>query len=85
MGKQGLQKVAELCLQKAHYLFSKIPSTHYAFPNSIFFKEFVIKTEKKIGLDLERFYPELKGCRLVCVTELDKKEALDQLVANLLA
>ncbi|MFC1571724.1 aminomethyl-transferring glycine dehydrogenase subunit GcvPA [Candidatus Margulisiibacteriota bacterium] len=80
MGKQGLRKVAELCLQKANYLRKKIrdlPSCSLIFPDSPCFKEFVVKTKKKIGVDLEQFYPELKDCRLVCVTELTKKEEMD--------
>lgn len=83
MGKQGLNKVAELCLQKAHYLASKIPNSQLLTPNSPFFKEFVIKTDKKIGLSLEQFYPELNGYRQICVTELVKKAELDKLAADI--
>lgn len=80
VGKQGLRKVAELCLQKANYLKKKLSKKAvFASPT---FKEFVVKTNKPIGLSLEKFYPELKGCRLICVTELVKKEALDGLVKN---
>ncbi len=69
MGKQGMKKVAELCLQKANYLKKKLGNQTFSAPT---FKEFVVKTDKKIGLDLEKFYPELKGNRLACVTELSK-------------
>lgn len=88
MGKIGLKKVAELCLQKANYLRTKIhphPSPSLLFPTTPCFKEFVIRTKKKVGLDLERFYPELKDCRLICVTELIKKEDLDQLISDVSA
>jgi len=71
MGKNGLQKIAELSLQKAHYAakeITKIAGYKLKFPGS-FFKEFVITTpepakrinqkllENKIigGLDLEGF------------------------------
>jgi glycine dehydrogenase subunit 1 len=84
MGKQGLRKVAELCLQKANYLKKKLrDSSSYSlvFPDTPCFKEFVVKTPKKVGLDLEPFYPEMKGCRLICVTELTKKEEMDQVAA----
>ncbi len=86
MGKAGLRKVAELCLQKANYLRKKVlhlPSSSLAFPNTPCFKEFVIKTKETAGLALEGFYPELKSCRLVCVTELAKKNVLDGLVKKL--
>lgn len=81
MGKQGLRKVAELCLQKANYLKKKLSSkVVFASPS---FKEFVVRTDKPIGLDLSPYYPDLKGCRLVCVTELAKKEALDTLATSI--
>ncbi|MFH1761937.1 MAG: aminomethyl-transferring glycine dehydrogenase subunit GcvPA [bacterium] len=57
MGKSGLKKVAELCLQKSHYLKEKISSikgfsspllvARYSLP-AFTFKEFVIKSEKPI-------------------------------------
>jgi glycine dehydrogenase subunit 1 len=81
MGKSGLKKVAELCLQKANYLKKKLgKKVVFSSPG---FKEFVVKTKKPIGLSLEGFYPELKGCRLICVTELAKKADLDDLAASL--
>ncbi|MFA6549109.1 MAG: aminomethyl-transferring glycine dehydrogenase subunit GcvPA [Candidatus Margulisiibacteriota bacterium] len=81
MGKQGLRKVAELCLQKANYLKKKLGNKIvFSAPS---FKEFVVKTDKPVGLDLAGFYPGLKGCRLICVTELTKKEEIDKLIGNL--
>ena len=88
MGKAGLRKVAELCLQKANYLRKKIrnlPSSPLIFPDTPCFKEFVIKTAKPVGIDLMRFYPDLKGSRLVCVTELTKKTEMDKLIKELLS
>ena len=35
------------------------------------------------GLDLARFYPELKDCLLVCVTEQKSREQIDALVTAL--
>ncbi|MFH1684543.1 MAG: aminomethyl-transferring glycine dehydrogenase subunit GcvPA [Candidatus Margulisiibacteriota bacterium] len=81
MGKQGLRKVAELCLQKANYLKKKL-GKKVVFSGPCF-KEFVVKTKKPVGLDLSRFYPELKDCKLVCVTELIKKEDLDSFAKNI--
>jgi glycine dehydrogenase subunit 1 len=31
------------------------------------------------GLDLSRFYPELKDCLLLCVTEQNSREEIDSL------
>jgi len=81
MGKQGLRKVAELCLQKANYLKKKL-GDKVVF-NTPSFKEFIVRTNKPIGLDLAPFYPELKGCRLICVTELVEKEEMDKLTSQL--
>jgi len=81
MGKQGLRKVAELCLQKANYLKKKL-GDKVVF-NTPSFKEFVVRTDKLVGLDLAKSYPDLKGCRLICVTELVKKEALDKLAKEI--
>ncbi|MDD5382494.1 MAG: aminomethyl-transferring glycine dehydrogenase subunit GcvPA [Candidatus Margulisbacteria bacterium] len=81
MGRQGLRKVAELCLQKSNYLKKKLGGkTFFSAPT---FKEFVVKTDKKVGLDLSVYSPGLKGLRLLCVTELANKEALDRLAATL--
>jgi glycine dehydrogenase subunit 1 len=80
MGKQGLRKVAELCLQKANYLKKKL-GDKVLWPNTPSFKEFVFKTDKKVGLDLGVHFSELKNSKLLCVTELAKKESLDNLAA----
>lgn len=59
MGKQGLRKVAELCLQKANYLKKKL-GDKVLWPNTPSFKEFVVKTNKNVGLDLRTHFSELK-------------------------
>ncbi|MCU1291432.1 MAG: glycine dehydrogenase (decarboxylating) alpha subunit, partial [Bryobacterales bacterium] len=61
-----------------------------------FFNEFVVRTngkspeqvnaallEKRIigGLPLERFYPELKDCVLLCATEMSKRADMDTVAA----
>ena len=62
-----------------------------------FFNEFVLEfskpwadidsslKEKKIlgGLGLDEYFPELKDCALICVTEKQKKEEIDRLVESL--
>jgi glycine dehydrogenase subunit 1 len=84
LGKQGLPKVANLCLQKAHYLAGKLGS-RVAF-QAPFFREFVARVpeaaalrSKKIlaGVALQPFFPDLKDHVLVAVTEKTSKEAMD--------
>lgn len=93
MGKTGLREVADQCLQKAHYAKKKL-SKLVAF-KSPSFKEFAIKLTKPIdqvdqkllenkiigGLDLGKYYPELKDHMLIAVTETVKKEDVDRLVS----
>jgi glycine dehydrogenase subunit 1 len=82
LGKSGLRLVAELCLQKANYVKGRLgKAVPWQTPT---FNEFVIKTDKQVGLDLSLFYPELKGRRLVCVNELVNKEELARLILDVL-
>jgi len=96
LGKSGISKVAELCLQKSHYAMNEITKIDgfelkYQAP---FFKEFVVNTplppeevikrllDKNIlaGVDLSRIDPELKNSLLICVTEKRTKEEIDHFV-----
>ena len=94
LGK-GLKDLAGLNLQKAHYAYEKITSLngYGGLSKKPFYNEFVIKCKdsKKAnaellkndivgGLDLGRFYPELKNYMLFCVTEVVSKEEIDRLV-----
>ena len=87
-GKEGLRELAEQNLAKAHYLASKLPLQF----DAPFFNEFVVRTngkppeainsellQKKIigGVELGRFYPELKNCMLWCATEMSKRRDMD--------
>ena len=87
-GKQGLRELAVQNLSKAHYLAGMLP-LRFSGP---FFNEFTAVTNgrspaeineelltRKIigGLDLERFYPELKGTMLLCATETTKRQQMD--------
>ena len=61
------------------------------------FNEFVLRVKKKPadllngllrkqiigGLDLSRFYPELKDCILLCVTEQNSREEIDALAKGM--
>jgi glycine dehydrogenase subunit 1 len=93
MGKSGLKRVAELSLQKAHYLKDRICELpgYKAANNAPFFKEFVIETpvpaktiiEKALdkaifaGIDLGTYFPDRKNQLLIAVTEKRTKAELD--------
>ena len=97
LGKRGLRQLAEHNLSKAHYAAQQLasaPATSLPF-TAPYFNEFVVKTpgnareilaaleEEKIlgGVELERFYPELKDHLLVCVTETAGKQSIDRMAA----
>jgi len=99
MGPQGLREVALLNLRKAAYAkeqLAKIRGFSLRFSGPTF-NEFVLRTKKKPGevlkgllkrqiiggLDLGRFYPELKDCLLVCVTEQNSRTGIDALAKAL--
>ena len=91
-GKEGLRELAQQNLAKAHYLASKLTLPF----DGPFFNEFVASTGTKTpheinaallgekivgGLPLDRFYPELKNCMLLCATEMTKRADMDRLAA----
>ena len=99
MGPQGLREVALLNLRKAAYAkeqLAKIRGCSLRFTGPTF-NEFVLRTKRKPGevltgllkrqiiggLDLGRFYPELKDCLLVCVTEQNSRTEIDALAKAL--
>ncbi|MBK5246127.1 MAG: aminomethyl-transferring glycine dehydrogenase subunit GcvPA [Peptostreptococcaceae bacterium] len=96
LGKEGLKQVAELCTQKAHYMYDELLKTEkfsqiYDKP---FFKEFTIKSKEPVkelnsrllrekiigGYSLSQDYPELVDSSLICVTEKRTKEEIDNFV-----
>ncbi len=90
-GKEGLRELAAQNLSKAHYMASLTPRRF----SGAFFNEFVANVgdpaalndallEKKIigGLPLGRFYPELADCVLLCATETNHREHMDELAAT---
>jgi len=81
LGKNGIRTIAEHCLQKANYLKERLRD-RLVF-SAATFKEFVLKTDRAVGLPLGTFYPELSSCRLLCSNELVKKEELDSLVKSI--
>jgi len=96
MGREGLREVALSSLLKAHYLQEKLKSLKgFELPfSSPFFNEFVVKCpvsparmnrdllEHGItgGYELGKKYPELDGFMLLCVTEITKKEQMDEFI-----
>ncbi|MBK7451753.1 MAG: aminomethyl-transferring glycine dehydrogenase subunit GcvPA [Anaerolineales bacterium] len=96
LGKSGLQEVANLCYQKAHYAateLSKVDGFGMCFTDP-FFHEFVLCCPKPAsevnqylldngilgGYDLGNDYPSLKNHLLVAVTEMNSKDEIDTLV-----
>ena len=99
MGKNGLYKIAELCIQKSHYLAEKIASVDgfslkYDRP---FFKEFIIQSEQNAsmviqkmrlhgilaGIPLAEYEENLSDCYLCAVTEKKSREELDHYAQTL--
>ncbi|MDF2675791.1 MAG: gcvPA [Bacillota bacterium] len=95
LGKEGLNEVAEQCLQKSHYAYNELIKTGkfsevFSAP---FFKEFVLISEQPVselnnkllqnnvigGYDVQKKYTELKNGYLVAVTEKRSKEEIDYL------
>lgn len=99
LGREGLKELAWQNIQKANYALEKlsqIKGIKRKFKGN-FFNEFVLEFSgsfEKIsgflrkkgivgGLNLGEYYPELKKCALVCVTEMHKREEIDKLAAIL--
>lgn len=99
LGKEGFKKLAILNLQKANYakdILSKIEGYKLKFHNPVF-NEFVLETpvnpddiNRELikegiigGLPLQRFYPEMRNCVLICITENHRKEDIDRLWTHL--
>lgn len=96
MGKTGLRKVAELSYHKAHYLADQLDKLNGFKVNRDrpFFNEFVVKCPVSVakmnqtliehgiigGYELEKEYPQLKDHALFCVTEMNSKAEIDELV-----
>jgi glycine dehydrogenase subunit 1 len=84
-----------LCLRKAHYAAEKLTQVSGIKPrfNRLFFKEFTLSLPKDVpstlsallkagyhaGLPLGRWYPALKDCVSVAVTERRTKAEIDGL------
>jgi len=96
MGRQGIPQVAQLCMQKSHYLASKLKKETgiNLYYNRPFFKEFAVKCPvppAKIisqlqkegflaGIDLGRFNLQMDDGLLLAVTEKRTKQEMDRFV-----
>ena len=97
MGAEGMRQVAEVSFKRAHALadrLSGLPGWEMAFPDRQFLYEFPIRVPKgpalnrKLarkgilgGLDVNRWFRELKGVQTFTCTEVNDARALDELVA----
>ena len=100
-GREGMRELALQNLAKARYAAQQFSSAgaEVLFSASPRFNEFVLKTtetaeqvnaqllEQKVigGLPLARWYPELGNASLWCVTELNKREQIEQAASLLKA
>ncbi len=88
---KNLSKLARLNNQLALYFSEKVQQIEgidLVFKTP-FFNEFVVRinrsirkklTDREIGINLERYYPELKECYLICCTEMTPKEDIDRAI-----
>jgi len=99
MGPDGMRQVAEVGFKRAHSLaerLSALPGWEMAFPERQFLNEFPIRVPKgpsvirKLarkgilgGLDVHRWFRELKGVVTFTCTEVNDPRALDELVEAL--
>ncbi len=96
LGKTGFKDLARLNYDRCEYLKAQLRNAGFALPFAQpTFNEFVVdfgkdfeKTHLRLaadnviaGLPLERYYPELAGHYLLCVTEMLTKDDIDRLVA----
>ncbi|MFZ5868286.1 MAG: aminomethyl-transferring glycine dehydrogenase subunit GcvPA [Thermodesulfobacteriota bacterium] len=98
LGATGLRELASLNRDKAEYLKRRLIETGAEIPfETLTFNEFVVKFPNSseatyerllnkgivLGLRLERYYPELTGHYLLCVTEVRTRAEMDALVKEI--
>jgi glycine dehydrogenase subunit 1 len=99
VGRQGLRRLAELCYHRAHYAAAQIANVpgYAVVDRGPFFKEFIVRCPRPVakinavlrerniigGYDLARDYPHLGNAMLLCVTEMNSKAEIDELVEAL--
>jgi glycine dehydrogenase subunit 1 len=99
LGPQGLRETAELCLRKAHYAADQLTAKaglRLRFDRP-FFNEFTLSAPADVpgllrrllgrgyhaGLGLGTWYPQLKDCFSVAVTEKRSRAEIDGLVSEM--
>ena len=99
MGAEGMRQVADVSFKRAHSLAAKLaalPGWELAFPERQFLNEFPIRVPKPAvvnrkvarkgilgGLDMHRWFRELKGVFTFTCTEVNDARAIDELVEAL--
>jgi glycine dehydrogenase subunit 1 len=99
VGPVGLRKIAEACYHKAHYLADQISALDgfEVVGEGEFFNEFVVRTPEPVsdinarlrehdiigGYDLSKVDESLSNMMLICATEMNSKDEIDDLVAAL--
>ena len=99
MGPDGMRQIAEVSFKRAHALaerLSALPGWEMAFPERPFLNEFPMRVPRgpavirKLarkgilgGLDVHRWFRELKGVLTFTCTEVNDARALDELVEAL--
>jgi glycine dehydrogenase subunit 1 len=99
MGPDGLRHIADVSFKRAHALADRltaVPGWELAFPDQPFFNEFPMRVPKAAavlrklarkgilgGLDVHRWFRELKGVVTFTCTEVNDPRAIDELVAVL--
>lgn len=100
LGKSGFRELSETCTQKAHYaaqLLTQIPDVRLKYPNTPFYKEFVLELPRPAqevcdallqyniiaGLPLGEYDSSMERDLLVCVTETRTREEIEAFAAAL--
>jgi glycine dehydrogenase subunit 1 len=99
LGRGGLRRLAATNFEAAHTVASRLEGAGVTRPfDAPFFNEFVVQAPAAAaaweslarqglvaGYPLGRWFPELDGCLLVCVTETQSAAQIDRLVGALAA
>jgi glycine dehydrogenase subunit 1 len=97
LGPHGLQQIAEVCYQNAHYLASQLEATgkFEVVNNGRFFNEFTVRCDEAPstlnrrlqdagiigGFDLGSLDSSLEGRMLLSATEMTNRAAIDRFVS----
>jgi len=96
LGKQGLRRVAETCYHRSHYAATQIAALpgYSLLDDQPFFKEFVVRCPRPAheinealldlgiigGFEVGKVCPGLDDCLMFCVTEMNSRDEIDELV-----